>query len=521
MKKVGKLFGIIALIAVIGLVMTACPPSPRKPVLVTGVSLDKETLSFTIGGTVSNTLTATVAPANAANKNVTWSVEPAGVVTLGSTTGTPITVTAVNTITTTTIATITVSTVDGAHEATCTVTVNPAGGPQPVPVQSVAISPKPTSIDSEATTTITANITPTDATNKNVTWSVAPADVVTLSKTSATSGEQITVTALATTTSKTATITVTSAGNQNATDSFTITVNPVIVEPIPVEEITITTKPTNILVGATQQLTATIEPDDADNQDVTWESSDPTVATISGTGLTVTLNAISVGTATITVTSDEDPEISDSFTITVDPILLQSLTIRPHTLTLGVENTGTLEVDFHPANATNKDVTWSIVSSDPAGVVTLGTPATANPITITAGSTAGTAKIRVTSDQSDVIFDEIDVEVIVIEEGYGLVQLTVNHPTITDLGITINVLAPNDSEISKTGAESLTYTIQDMDANYTYIWYVDGVEKAEGEASLTVNAGDYSVGNHSVLLTIKDQQGVTWSSTPFSFTVDW
>ncbi|MEQ8176399.1 MAG: Ig-like domain-containing protein [Syntrophomonadaceae bacterium] len=56
----------------------------------------------------------------------------------------------------------------------------------------------------------------------------------------------------------------------------------------------------SITVGSSDQLTATVTPDNATNKSVSWESSDPSVATVSDTGL---VTAIAVGTATITVTT--------------------------------------------------------------------------------------------------------------------------------------------------------------------------------------------------------------------------
>jgi len=54
----------------------------------------------------------------------------------------------------------------------------------------------------------------------------------------------------------------------------------------------------NLLVGTTEQLTATIAPPNASNQNVTWSTDNSSVATVSSSGL---VTAVSAGTATITV----------------------------------------------------------------------------------------------------------------------------------------------------------------------------------------------------------------------------
>lgn len=80
---------------------------------MTGVSLNKATANIAVGG--DETLVATVAPANATVKTVTWSSDDTSVATVDSTGK----VTGVATGT----ATITVETVDGEFTDECEVTV--------------------------------------------------------------------------------------------------------------------------------------------------------------------------------------------------------------------------------------------------------------------------------------------------------------------------------------------------------------------------------------------------------------
>lgn len=83
---------------------------------VTGVSLDQTSLELSVGA--SATLTATVAPSNATNKNVTWQSSDTSVATVSG--GVVTAVSSGN-------ATITVKTVDGNKTATCSVTVKSSG----------------------------------------------------------------------------------------------------------------------------------------------------------------------------------------------------------------------------------------------------------------------------------------------------------------------------------------------------------------------------------------------------------
>lgn len=68
------------------------------------------------------------------------------------------------------------------------------------------------------------------------------------------------------------------------------------------------------MVGATRQITATIEPADADDKTVTWSSSNESVATVDGNGL---ITFVGEGTATITAKTSNG--IEATVTVTVNP----------------------------------------------------------------------------------------------------------------------------------------------------------------------------------------------------------
>jgi hypothetical protein len=117
MKNTIKWFGIIALVAIIGFSMAGCDNgnnngNNKTDVPVTGVTLDKTTLSLNVGDT--ETLTATVAPDNATNKEVTWATSDEEKVTVEN---------GVVTALAEGTATITVTTADGNITDTCPVTI--------------------------------------------------------------------------------------------------------------------------------------------------------------------------------------------------------------------------------------------------------------------------------------------------------------------------------------------------------------------------------------------------------------
>ena len=152
----------------------------------------------------------------------------------------------------------------------------------------------------------------------------------------------------------------------------------------------------SMLVGDDFQLTATVEPNDATNQDVTWESDDTSVATVDSDGH---VTAVGPGTAIITVTTD-DGAFTDSCEVTVIRDLT-GVVVSPKTLDITIGGTALLTATVQPSDASNKHVSWessdpTIATVDQNGMVTalkLGT------VTITAtagdGQFTDTATVRV------------------------------------------------------------------------------------------------------------------------------
>ena len=138
---------------------------PAPTVAVTGVSLNKTSLSFTGTGS-SQTLTATVSPSNATNKTLTWSSSNTSVATVSNGV-----VKAVGFGT----ATITAKSNNG-KTVSCSVTVNP------IAVTGVSLNKSSLNfIGTGSSQTLTATVSPSNATNKTLTWSSSNTSVATVS----------------------------------------------------------------------------------------------------------------------------------------------------------------------------------------------------------------------------------------------------------------------------------------------------------------------------------------------------
>jgi len=79
----------------------------------------------------------------------------------------------------------------------------------------------------------------------------------------------------------------------------------------------------DVMIGATINLTVVFEPFDADNKNLTWESSDPSVATVANGVVT----GIALGTATIKATSQDNTLLEAACNITVIPSNGQQITV--------------------------------------------------------------------------------------------------------------------------------------------------------------------------------------------------
>ena len=154
--------------------------------------------------------------------------------------------------------------------------------------------------------TLTATITPSNATNQNVTWESSPSGIVTISPSADTKTATITATGAS---GSTATITVTTEdGSKTASCTVTVTT-----ATVPVTGVTLDPTSLTLDVNQTAPLTATITPNDATNQNVTWTSDNPSVATVSGGVVT----AVAPGEATITATT-QDGGFAATCTVTVN-----------------------------------------------------------------------------------------------------------------------------------------------------------------------------------------------------------
>ena len=228
------------------------------------ISLNKTELALNKGQ--SETLTATVKPDDATDKTVTWTSSNTSVATVDSN-GKVSAVGGGN---------ATIAAKAGDKQATCAVTVT-------VPVESITLDKTTATLEEGESVTLTATITPEDATNKSITWTSSDNSIATVDQ----NGKVAAI--------KEGTATIAAkAGEKQA--SCEITVNKKVIQ---VTSITLNNEKIMVFVGNQATLSATVLPYDATDKTVTWTSSNTSVATVDD-GV---VKGIGIGTTTITATA--------------------------------------------------------------------------------------------------------------------------------------------------------------------------------------------------------------------------
>lgn len=258
------------------------------------------------GGTVTLTI----------NSDTAWSASTASAwITLSPTSGPKgvgsVTVTvAANTTSSSRTATIEVYATDSTALKQ-TITINQkAQAPATIAVTGVSLDKSNETLTaSGATLSLTATVAPTNASNQSVTWESSAPGVASVSG----SGLTATVTPV---TAGSATISVKTVDG-NFTASCNVTVN---AAAVPVTGVSFSPdKDTVVLGSGNRTITATITPNTATNKTVTWESLTPTVATVTpGSGLTATVNPLTVGDAVIQVKT-ADGNFTSNYRLHIKP----------------------------------------------------------------------------------------------------------------------------------------------------------------------------------------------------------
>ncbi|ATA74141.1 Ig-like domain-containing protein [Capnocytophaga sp. H2931] len=371
-----------------------------KVIAVESVSLSEEQITLVEGNT--HSLTATVLPANATNKKVTWTSANTAIATvddLGKVTGV-----ASGTVY------ITATTEDSKKTASCKVTVSK----KVITVAYVSLDNETITLLEGDTKTLVATVSPTNATNKKITWTTTDKTIATVDangKVTAITAGVVSITAT------------TEDGGKKASCRVTVEKNIVAVTNVSIQPESIV-----LAIGNQRQLSATVSPTNATNKKVTWTSADPSIATVTANGK---VTGLASGTVYITATT-EDGGKKASCKVTVESVIaVTNVSIQPETITLPVGDELQLTATVSPTNATNKKVTWTTANAGIAKVDNHGkvTGVASGTVYITAttedGGKTATCKVSVTTPIIQVTSINIQPGTATVTVG-GEQQLTAN-----------------------------------------------------------------------------------------------
>jgi trimeric autotransporter adhesin len=169
----------------------------------------------------------------------------------------------------------------------------------------------------------------------------------------------------------------------------------------PVASVTVSPATVAIVVGGTQQFTATLKDASGNTltgRAITWSSSNASIVTVHGT--TGVATGVAVGGAIITATSEGKPGTS-AVTISSTPVV--AVTVAPATASIAVGGTQQFAATLKDAagnTLTGRAITWSTSNAGVAAVngttgVATGVAVGAATITATSEGKTGTATITV------------------------------------------------------------------------------------------------------------------------------
>ena len=228
---------------------------------------------------------------------------------------------------------------------------------------------------------------------------------------------------------------------------------------------------TSLTVGATETLFAMVAPTNAANQNVTWSSSNISVATVSYG----TVSAIAAGSATITVrTADGGRTAICNVTVSTTTVAVTGVSLSKSSTSLNVGATETIFAMVAPTNATNQNVTWS--SSNPsAATVSNG---------VVSAVSAGTTTITVTT----------------VDGGKtATCSVAVNASSVAVTGVSLN---KSSTSLTVGATETLTATITPSNATNKSVTWSSSNASVATVSNGTVSA--VSAGTATITVTTAD-----------------
>ncbi len=226
-----------------------------------------------------------------------------------------------------------------------------------IPVEQIVLTPDNRMLDIGASVQYVAEITPTTATDQRLDWTSSDTDVATVDQNGL-------ATAVA---AGTVTITATARDGSGVQGNASLGVNP---PTILVDMITVSPANTTLEIGETQQMTADVQPGEANNRTVTWSSSNDNIAAIDANGV---VTAIAGGSVNIRATANDGSGTQGTTTVTVPPANQNPNADAGEPITITLPDNA-ITLDGRSSTDGDGFISSYLWSQDSGGTATIATP---------------------------------------------------------------------------------------------------------------------------------------------------
>ena len=313
-------------------------PETPKEVKVQQITLTPSASSVVVGESLQ--ITAKVLPENATNATLKWKITPENVLK-------PTAVLGQFTAQQVGEALVRAEAADGSGiTAECKVVVKPRL------VQAISLNATQKHLIIGDSFTLTATLSPENATNRNVIWKLVSGDAISLSNTGVIQAKKVGEALVRA---------------EAADGSGTTAECKVVVKPRLVQSISLNATQKELIIGDSFTLTATLSPENTTNRNVIWKLVSGDAISLSNTGV---IQAKKVGEALVRAEAADGSSITAECKVVVKPRLVQAISLKVEKDTVAIGDHFTVTADVLPKNATNSTLQWSV--SDPLLLKHLG-----------------------------------------------------------------------------------------------------------------------------------------------------
>ncbi len=325
---------------------------PVKVIEVNATSIEVEPQEIALKAGSSATLRAKFTPSNTTNKNVTWTIADSEYATIDEHTGEVTALEAGEGK----VTTITATSEDGGHTSKCRLRILPK---EIILPKTLKLSPNQMTMNVRDELPITVTISPSNAQEQDVKWYVSNPDIVEVRD-----GKIIGKKA------GTATVRATAYANPEAFDACRV-----IVKNVPVTQLLIEPDEFEISLNAPYKVEYSVEPENASDKSVTWESSQPDVIQVDPHTGDLIGKVVTEDWVTVIGTANGGSNITKTCKVKVIGLKKARQIFIPVSVTLNLSEKQTLAVSYEPEDATDRQVIWEsnddeIVQVSDKGVLT-------------------------------------------------------------------------------------------------------------------------------------------------------